>query len=108
MSKTQCQICGKYGPASKVRFFSVVGILMEFRTFSVNCDMCRACLRDKFVEYTLTTLALGWWGVASLLATPFVVGYNLVSFSAGSLALARFTSLAETFSNREIVVGELQ
>ena len=46
---------------------------------------------------------------APLLATtPFVIGYNLVSFLADSLAFAGFTTLAEKLSNREIVVGELQ
>lgn len=104
----QCQKCKAHGPVTKASFCGVVGMLFTWEFFSTHSELCASCLRRQFLDYTLTSLALGWWSVISLLITPFVLGYNLVSFAACEIELLVVASRAPRNLGHQGLVGELQ
>jgi ABC-type dipeptide/oligopeptide/nickel transport system permease component len=76
----RCQVCGTSGRTVNARFLSAIGMLFVSRFFSTKGGMCKSCMQKQFLEYTLTTLALGWWSMPSLLASPLILIYNVASF----------------------------
>jgi hypothetical protein len=82
----KCQICKTAARTESVRFVCVIGMLFVSRFFTVKGEMCQSCMLGKFAEYTLSSLALGWWGVPAILATPFVIAYNVAGCAAAWLA----------------------
>lgn len=85
----RCQACGNSGHAVNARFLSAVGMLFVSQFFSRKGAMCKKCVWKQFLEYTLTTLALGWWSMPSLFATPVILVFNCASFIAASVKLRR-------------------
>ncbi len=82
-----CQSCGVDAPTQKVLFVQHIGAVVMFFQKRIGGNFCRNCVRKYFREYTLKTLALGWWGVISVVATPVVLVLNLCNwFRAWSLA----------------------
>ena len=50
----------------------------------IEGDLCRPCINRYFRSYTLTTLFLGWWGVISIVLTPFILLNNLLRYLGAS------------------------
>jgi hypothetical protein len=46
----------------------------------IDGDLCRPCIRKYFRSYTLTTLFLGWWGLISVVVTPFILINNVYQY----------------------------
>ena len=42
--------------------------------------MCTSCIHETFWQFTLTTVALGWWGIISFIVTPFFLLNNLFRY----------------------------
>jgi hypothetical protein len=61
-----------------VCFYRLGIFLCHYR--QLDAYLCKSCIHEHFWAYTLTTLALGWWHPVSLLATFFVVPYNLIGY----------------------------
>lgn len=76
-----CQACGASGPTKKVLFIQHIGAIVLMFNKHIRGEMCRKCIDKYFWEYTLTTLFLGWWGMASVIATPFILLHNIVRYS---------------------------
>ncbi len=83
----RCQACGNSKQTVNARFLSAVGMLFVSRFFSRKGQMCKKCVWKQFLEYTLTTFALGWWSVPSLLASPVILAFNCASLMAASWKL---------------------
>ena len=75
-----CQVCGRFGPVQKVLFIQHIGAIVLMFHKRIHGYMCRSCIDRLFWEYTLTTLALGWWGVISFFLTPCILVYNVVRY----------------------------
>ena len=97
-SDMRCEECNQTGTTTSVRFYSVIGMLIVSRTFAVSKQMCKGCAAEKFTEYTLTSLLLGWWGVLSFIATPFVVVHNLAAYA---VSLVSFYMTSKQVSEME-------
>lgn len=72
-----CETCGVEGPTHHVKFEQNIGMFYARRSLTLDRDLCRPCIRRYFRSFTLTTLFLGWWGIISLLMTPFFLINNL-------------------------------
>ena len=75
-----CQSCGVDAPTQKVLFIQHISAVVMFSHKRIGGHFCRNCVRKYFREYTLKTLALGWWGVISVVATPVVLVLNLCNW----------------------------
>jgi len=75
-----CQACGRFAPTKKVLFVQHIGAIILMFHKRIGGEMCRGCIDQYFWQYTLTTLCLGWWGMASLFITPCVLVYNVVRY----------------------------
>ena len=42
--------------------------------------MCKRCIRKYFWEFTLINFTLGWWGMISIIVTPFFILNNVIRF----------------------------
>jgi hypothetical protein len=77
---TRCDSCGVRAPTRYAAFHQHIGavVLMFHQRFRGN--MCRDCISRIFRRTTLTTLGLGWWGMISMVVTPFVLIHNVVRY----------------------------
>jgi hypothetical protein len=72
-----CQDCGIEAPTRYVEFYQNIGALVMRFHKSIKGNLCKSCLHKRFWEFTLTNLLLGWWGVISLVVTPFFILNNV-------------------------------
>jgi hypothetical protein len=63
-----------------------IGLLVARVYHHKKGRMCPDCISSTFWAYTLTTLALGWWGLVSFFVSPFVIVMNIISYRAVSLS----------------------
>ena len=75
-----CQACGRNAETRYVSYSQNIGMLVIRSSKSIKGNMCPDCAGKYFLEYTLTTLFLGWWGVISFIMTPFILIWNIVSY----------------------------
>ena len=77
-----------------------VGYLVARSTRTFSAEVCRDCLREVCRRYSLTTALAGWWGVVSLLVTPFYLAGNLREYWASRTLPAPGAELAQTVADR--------
>ena len=79
VSARTCESCGRQ-PALRVTVRRHVGLLFLQRFITVKAVACRACGRKLVRDFTLRTLAQGWWGAISFFYNWFVLGTNAVAW----------------------------
>ncbi len=72
-----CQACGVEAPTKYVSFHQNIGALVMRFSKSIQGKLCKSCIHGQFWSMTATTLFLGWWGVISLIVTPFFLLNNM-------------------------------
>ncbi len=75
-----CQNCGRLGQTKKVKFRRHIGALVLRFERTIDGNLCRDCIADYFWKYSLITLFLGWWGIISLIVTPFILLSNVGNY----------------------------
>ncbi|MGH2921939.1 MAG: hypothetical protein ACRDKU_07740 [Gaiellaceae bacterium] len=70
-----CESCGGR-PACRVTIRRHVGMFYLQRFVTVKTVACRACGRRLVRDFTLRTLAQGWWGLISFFFNWFVLAAN--------------------------------
>lgn len=75
-----CQICGSLTSTKQVEFYGNIGMLFARRNYSIKGKLCKKCINREFLNKTLMTLFLGWWGTISFIITPFYLINNVVRF----------------------------
>ena len=75
-----CQACGAEAPTRYVEFYQNIGALVVRFPSSIKGHLCKSCIHHYFWKCTLTTLALGWWGLISLIVTPFFILNNIFRY----------------------------
>ena len=66
-----CQSCGAEAPTKHVAFYQNIGALVMRFTSTIKGDLCKSCIHRHFWKFTLVNVTLGWWGLHSLIITPF-------------------------------------
>lgn len=72
-----CQCCGVEAPTKYVAFYQNIGALVMRFTRSMQGNLCKSCIHEYFWKFTLTNATLGWWGLHSLIITPFLIVNNV-------------------------------
>jgi hypothetical protein len=75
-----CESCGRPSSTQSATLYQNIGMIAVFRYRTLKGTYCKLCITHYFWEYTLVTLALGWWGVISFILTPLVLVNNLYYF----------------------------
>jgi hypothetical protein len=75
-----CQACGANAPTRYVEFYSNIGMILFRFEKSIKGYLCKSCVSGYFWEYTLASLALGWWGFISLMANPLIILNNVFRY----------------------------
>ncbi len=75
-----CQSCGIEAPTKQVAFYQNIGALVMRFSRSVDGLLCKNCIHKNFWKMTLTTLVFGWWGMISLIVTPFFLLNNIFRY----------------------------
>ena len=83
----RCQRCGSMRPTAHVSFHRNVGMLLIRRTYKIEGNLCKSCVRKSFGEFTLKNLVFGWWGTISLIVTPIYAVQNVASYVTAMNAL---------------------
>ena len=83
----RCQRCGSMRPTTHVSFHRNVGMLFIRRTYKLEGNLCKSCIRKHFGEFMLKNLLLGWWGTISLIVTPIYAIQNVASYVSAMHAL---------------------
>lgn len=76
-----CQSCGIEAPTKYVSYHQNIGALVMRFSKSVQGNLCKNCVHKHFWSLTGTTAVLGWWGMISLIVTPFFLINNVVRYS---------------------------
>jgi hypothetical protein len=72
-----CQKCLINAPTRQVIFHQNIGLLLGRFTKKLDLRICKSCLHKSFWGYTFVNIAFGWWGVISLIVTPFFILNNI-------------------------------
>lgn len=83
----RCQKCGSMRPTARVSFHRNVGMLFIRRTYKLEGNLCKRCIRKSFGDFMLKNLLLGWWGTISLIVTPIYTIQNVASYVTAMNAL---------------------
>ncbi|MGE3809258.1 MAG: hypothetical protein AB7K24_31730 [Gemmataceae bacterium] len=75
-----CQNCGIEAPTKYVAFYQNIGLLILRMSKGVEGELCKPCIHHFFWEFTMMNLIVGWWGVISLIVTPFFILNNIVRY----------------------------
>lgn len=75
-----CTVCGMEAPTKQVMFFQHIGAVILMFNRHIKGRMCRSCINGYFAKYTAITACLGWWGMISVILTPFLLLHNLVRY----------------------------
>jgi hypothetical protein len=84
-----CQVCRGPGPVAHAVFRQNVGALFARFEKRFEGNMCGSCLSKKFWPFTLTTVAVGWLGMISLIVAPIYVVMNIVEYLKASSQIRR-------------------
>jgi hypothetical protein len=76
----RCQRCGNMRPTARVSFHRNVGMLLMRRSYKIEGNLCKGCVRKHFREFTVKNLMLGWWGTISMIITPIYAIQNVASY----------------------------
>jgi hypothetical protein len=82
----RCNSCGQEAAVRDVEFGMEIGLVVARLYQHKKGRMCPECISSTFWTYTLTTLALGWWGLVSFFVSPVVIVMNIISYRAVSLS----------------------
>jgi hypothetical protein len=77
-----CQSCGVEAPTKYVAFYQNIGALVMRFSSTVEGNLCKSCIHKHFWKFTLVNMTLGWWGLHSLIITPFFLLNNLFRYLA--------------------------
>ncbi len=72
-----CQACGVEAPTKYVSFYQNIGMLVMRQSRSISGYLCKSCIHANFWQLTGITFFLGWWGVHSMIITPFLLLNNI-------------------------------
>jgi len=75
-----CQLCGCQAPTKHVTFRQNIGALVMRFHKKLEGDFCKSCINQNFWKMTLTTLAVGWLGMISLVVAPIFIIANIVQY----------------------------
>ncbi len=75
-----CQKCGVEAETKYVAFYQNIGLLVMRLSNSMEGNLCKSCVHGTFWQYTLVTLCFGWFGIISLIVTPFFVLNNFLRY----------------------------
>jgi hypothetical protein len=75
-----CQSCGVEAPTKHVVFYQNIGALVMRFYGQIEGNLCKSCIHKHFWKMTLINLFLGWWGVISLIVTPFFLLNNIFRY----------------------------
>jgi hypothetical protein len=67
-------------PTARVSFHRNMGMLFIRRTYKIEGNLCKPCIRKHFTQFTIKNLLLGWWGTISLFVTPIYAIQNVASY----------------------------
>ena len=77
----RCQVCGLEAETRYIVLYQVIGAVVILYHTWVAGQLCKTCIHRHFWSKTTTTLLLGWWGLISLLITPFVLINNVIRYA---------------------------
>ena len=75
-----CQLCGVEAETRYVAFYQNIGALIMRFHKSLKGELCKKCIHEQFWMFTLVNVTLGWWGVISLIVTPFFIINNVARY----------------------------
>lgn len=75
-----CQKCGIEAPTKYVAMYQNIGVLVMRFSTSVEGNLCKNCIHSTFWTMTGINMTLGWWGMISLVVTPFFIVNNTVRY----------------------------
>lgn len=84
-----CELCGRPAHTHSVTLYQNIGMIVALRYYTLKGSFCRSCITHYFWEYTLVTLALGWWGIISFFLTPLILVNNIFFMLRSHLAQQR-------------------
>jgi hypothetical protein len=84
----RCQHCGNMRQTAHVIFQRNVGMLVIRRSYKLQGNFCKSCVRKSFGDFMVKNLLLGWWGTVSLIITPIYAIQNVVSYTSAMRALS--------------------
>ena len=77
-----CERCQVSAPTRHVTFYQNVGLLVMRFSRSLDGQVCKSCLHQSFWSMTMVNLLFGWWGIISLIVTPFFMLNNIWQYVA--------------------------
>lgn len=77
----ECDLCG-WSPAGHILLRRVTGLLLFWRSYRFEAELCRMCATLAFRETQAHNMTAGWWGIVAPLANLYALLSNLGQYSA--------------------------
>jgi hypothetical protein len=75
-----CQGCGVEAETKNVAFRQNIGAVFVRFPSMVEGRFCKSCVNKYFLKMTATTFFVGWWGMISMVVTPFILINNIGTY----------------------------
>lgn len=82
-----CQRCGKPKRVVFAHYNKNIGMGFSRREQTVKGYFCAKCVRVLFLQYFFTCLALGWFGIVSLITNPFRIIFDVFQYLRSEIRL---------------------
>ena len=76
----RCNVCGLHAPTRYVEFYQNIGAFVMRFSKEIKGELCKRCINKTFYEFTFVTMAVGWFGMISMILTPIFIINNIVRF----------------------------
>lgn len=75
-----CQFCFGYGRTVHVTFQKNIGMIFARSYQKIEGNFCGECVESHFWSFTMKTAIFGWWGVISMIVSPFIIILNIINY----------------------------
>ena len=82
-----CNSCYKHTQTAHASFGKNIGMLFARSYQKIEGNLCSECIERYFWSFTMKTVLFGWWGVISLIVSPFIIFLNIINYLSSIFSL---------------------
>lgn len=88
-----CQSCYRYTCTVHTSFSKNIGMLIARSYQKIDGNLCNECIERYFWSFTMKTALFGWWGLISMIVSPFIILLNIINYLIAIFSLGYKASL---------------
>lgn len=79
-NRNYCHSCYRFTKVIHTSFRKNIGMLIARSYQKVEGNLCNECIERFFWSFTMKTVLFGWWGIISMIVSPFIIFLNVINY----------------------------